>query len=601
VPRLLAVVASILLLAGAATPATATVPETPPVPSAPVESETVATAATSGTPGPAPNGTRRGAGNATATATKTTAARIVSLLPNPVAADDAGEYVLLALPAGNWSIGDGEGTVAIEQVRAGLVVVTATPEALVAQPEGRVVARGLGLSNAGERVVLRRGGPNGSVVDAVEYGRAPEGERWIRGSEDGDRDAAADSDGDPRWRPVGFVPRDPVALGSANARTFVLPDAPAAPLAPIRRADRRVLIAGYTFASGRVTRELIAAHERGATVRVLLDGGPVGGISARQADLLDTLVAAGIEVRILGGPHARFRYHHAKYAVADDAAVILTENWKPSGTGGADSRGWGVALRSLRAADALADLFRADAGWRDAVPWNRYRSDRSFDEVRTAVGSYPSRHAPADIRVDRVRLLTAPGNAESSVVAAVGDADVRVDVIQPTVDRGPMLASLRRAARRGVRVRLLLSNAWYAAEENAARAAELNRWAADTGVPLEVRVADSSGRYGKVHAKGVVADDVALVGSLNWNPTSARSNREVVVALEGDAVANYYRESFAADWRAGRGGSLGGGDLPPAFAIGAVGAVAGAVLFVKRRLAFDGGAGERSDDRGPIG
>ncbi|QZX99498.1 phospholipase D-like domain-containing protein [Halobaculum rubrum] len=526
------------------------------------------------------------------TDTDPTAPRIVGLLPNPVADDDAGEYLRLSLPPGNWSVDDGEDVVAIRQRRAGTVVVTGEPEAPSVPTSGRVVARGLALSNAGERIVLRRGGPNGSVVDAVEYGRAPEGERWGRNE-------------DPRWRPVGLELRDPVALGAVNATAFVLPDAPGEPVAPIQGADERVFLAGYTFASERVAEELIAAHERGATVRVLLDGGPVGGVTTRQAALLDSLVAAGVEVRVIAGPHARFRYHHAKYAVADDAAVVLTENWKPSGTGGGDSRGWGVTVRSPRAADALADLFRADAGWRDAVPWERYRAGRSFERTDAATGSYPSRHPPTEMRVERVRLLTAPGNAESAVVATVDDADTRVDVLQPTVDDGPMLASLRRAAERGVRVRLLLSSAWYLAEENAALVADLNRWADAAGVPLEARVAEPAGRYGKIHAKGVVADDTALVGSLNWNPTSARENREVVVALEGEAVAEYYRGSFAADWRGGRGRSSRLEELPPAVAIVAVGVVAAATLFLRRRLTIEDTDGEPSRDDtdrdGPIG
>ncbi|QZP37921.1 phospholipase D-like domain-containing protein [Halobaculum magnesiiphilum] len=575
--RSIAAVVFALLLLGATASATATAAAAAPAP----------TTATPTPPSPSPPAAVATAPKSPAASTgEPTAPRIVGLLPNPVADDDAGEYVYLRLPAGNWSLDDGEDVVTIRQRQPGTVVVTADPGALVDTPDGCVVARGLALSNTGERVVLRRGGANGTVVDAVEYGRAPEGERWARG-------------GDPRWRPVGFDPREPVSLGAANATAFVLPDAPGEAVVPIRAADDRVLLAGYTFASERVADELIAAHERGVSVRVLLEGGPVGGISTRQAELLDALVAAGVEVRVVSGTRARFRYHHAKYAVADDAAVVLTENWKPSGTGGGDSRGWGVTLRSPRVADALADLFRADAGWRDAVPWERYRAGRSFEPVEAATGSYPTRHAPADVRAEHVRLLTAPGNAESAVVATIDDAVARVDVLQPTVDDGSLLASLRRAAERGVRVRLLLSNAWYVAERNAALVADLNRWADAADVPFKARVAEPSGRYGKVHAKGVVADDTALVGSLNWNPTSARENREVVVALEGEAIAGYYRESFEADWRAG-GGRW--DDLPPAVAVAAVGAVAGAALFVRRRLTFDDSAENDGIDRpGPIG
>ncbi|UIO98624.1 phospholipase D-like domain-containing protein [Halobaculum sp. CBA1158] len=522
------------------------------------------------------------------TATDGPGPRIVSLLPNPVAPDDAGEYVRVRLPAGNWTVTDGESSVRIHQRQQGAVVVTADADALVDPPPGRVADGGLSLSNAGERVALRRGGPDGPVVDAVRYGRAPEGQRWVR-------------DADPPWRPVGLDPREPVPLGSASATAFVLPDAPGPAIEPIQSAEDRILLAGYTFASERVTEELIAAHRRDVNVRVLLDGDPVGGVTTRQARLLDRLVAAGIEVRVVTGAHARVRYHHAKYAVADDTAVVLTENWKPSGTGGADNRGWGVALESARAAAALAELFRSDAGWIDAIAWNDVRTDGSFTPAEPAEGTYPEEHPPSTVRAERATLLTAPGNAESGVVAAIDDADERVDVLQPTVASGPMLSALRRAAERGATVRLLVSNAWYVAEENAALVERLNDWADRAGVPLEARVADPGGRFGAVHAKGVVADDTAVVGSLNWNPTSARENREVAVALEGEAVAGYYRESFGADWRErGSGnGLVGETGVPPALAVAAVGSAAGAVLYARRRIAFgDPGSG---DDRGPIG
>ncbi|PSQ07635.1 phospholipase, partial [Halobacteriales archaeon QS_6_71_20] len=256
-----------------------------------------------------------------------------------------------------------------------------------------------------------------------------------------------------------------------------------------------------------------------------------------------------------------------------------------------------------RAADALERLFRADAGWHDAIPWAEFGAGRTFrTDGERATGSYPAAHPPADVRVERVTLLTAPGNAEAGVVDVVDDADERVDVVQPTVSDGPLLAATRRAAERGVEVRLLLSGAWYVAEENAALAEELNRWADRTGVPFEARIADPQGRYGKIHAKGVVADDVAVVGSLNWNPTSARENREVVVVAEGAAAADYYRDSFAADWRASDDGS-GGRPVPPALGVAAVGSAAAALLYARRRFEFGGDTrvGDDGTDEGPIG
>lgn len=528
---------------------------------------------------------------ATGAAASSTDPAIVGLLPNPVAPDDAGEYVRIRVPTGNWTVADGESAVTVRVASTETLILTDHPESLVDPPEARVVAEGLSLSNAGERVTLRRGGPNGSVVDTVEYGRAPEGERWLPGVNS-------------PWRPVGFEPRDPVSLGAVETTAFVLPDDPKAPLDPIEQARTRVFLAGYTFASERVTTALLAAHDRGVTVRVLVDGGPVGGISTRQARLLDRLVAAGVEVRVVAGPHARVRYHHAKYVVADDTATILTENWKPSGVGGASSRGWGVTLRSARAADGVAAVFETDAGWRDARPWSAFRAGQSFTETEPTTGQFPTRHPAVDAEASEVTLLTAPGNAEAGVVSVIDDAESRVDVIQPTVRPGPLLAATRRAAERGVRVRLLLSGAWYVVEENEALVATLNRWSERVGAPLEARVADPAGRYEKVHAKGVVADDVAVVGSLNWNPTSATENREVVVAVESEPIADYYRGVFAGDWTADSGATA-TGDVPPLLGAVAVAVAAAVVVLGWRRIEFDhavGRAGEdESDERGPIG
>ena len=251
-------------------------------------------------------------------------------------------------------------------------------------------------------------------------------------------------------------------------------------------------------------------------------------------------------------------------------------------------------------------MFDHDAGWRDARPWARVRGNRSFvdggsaDASRAAGEAYPSRIDPATVPVERVSLLTAPGNAESAVVSAIDGADERVDVLQPTVGgrNQSMLRACLRAARREVRVRVLLSNAWYVEAENRALVAWLNRLADREGLSLEARIADPEGRYGKVHAKGVVADDTAIVGSLNWNDNAVHENREVALALTGTEIASYYREAFAADWDVSAAEGDGwvpgwsGSELPSGL-LGAAGAAAlGAIAYARRRVSFGGDAAE---------
>ncbi|MFB6194618.1 MAG: phospholipase D-like domain-containing protein [Haloplanus sp.] len=471
----------------------------------------------------------------------TPTADIVTAVPNPVADGDAGEYVVVRLPtAANWTLGDGEDAVSIAANRTlSRVAVSDDPDATRNVTDHPVVAvPHLSLSNGGERLVLRR---DGAVVATLAYEDAPEGERLVR------------TDDGLRWRPVGYRPRSVHAYGRANVTGFVLPDSPGFPVETLRAARRRILLAGYTFTSDRVADTLIAAARRGVRVRVLVDGAPVGGRSARGAATLDRLAAAGVDVAVLGGPHARFDYHHPKYAVVDDRALVMTENWKPAGVGGRSSRGWGVRVDSPAVAADLAGLFRADAGGRDAIPWRRFRRGKPFEREPSANGTYPSRAAPTTATASDVRVLTAPGNAESALVGVIDGATSRVDVIQPTIGRrhGPLLDATIRAAERGVEVRVLLSGAWYVAETNAALVDWLNGVAERRGLPLSARVARPRGRFEKIHAKGVVADDVVVVGSLNWNENAVSENREVAVAVRSERLASYFRTVFASDWRRG--------------------------------------------------
>nr|WP_248898098.1 phospholipase D-like domain-containing protein [Haloplanus sp. XH21] len=474
-------------------------------------------------------------------ATSSADAAIRAAVPNPVADGDAGEFVVIrASPGGNWTLDDGEDVVAVPSNRsASTVAVSDDPAAARNITDAPVVGvTHLSLSNSGERLRLRR---NGTVVDTLDYRDAPEGQRLVR------------ADTGTEWRPVGFSPRDVHTHGRATVTGFVLPDSPATPVATLRSARERILLAGYTFTSERVADALIAAERRGVTVRVLVDGDPVGGRSARGAATLDRIANAGVEVAVIGGPRARFNFHHPKYAVVDDRALVMTENWKPAGVGGRSSRGWGVVVDSSAVAADLAGLFRIDTGWTDAIPWTRFRRGKRFDPVPPANGTYPSNTEPMTATATDIQVFTAPGNAESALVGVIDGATERVDVIQPSIGRrdGPLLDATIRAAERGAEVRILLSGAWYAVEENAALVDWLNRIAERRGLPLSARVAEPRGRFEKIHAKGVVADDVVVVGSLNWNANAATQNREVAVAVRSERLATYFREVFEADWKQG--------------------------------------------------
>jgi len=483
----------------------------------------------------------------TPTAGSTGHPRIESVYSNPVADGDAGEAVLLHFrtptDAAGWTLRDEAGHVATlpNETLSGRVWWSPEPDAVevdadvpVREPGGRLL-----LANGGDGIELRR--PDGTVVDEVSYDRAPEGERYRR----------VDA-GEWRWRQLGVSLLEPVETTPASATAFVLPDAPDAVVDELRDADRRILLAGYTLTSDRVVEALREAHGRGVEVRVLLEGSPVGGTSSRQADALDRLADAGVPVRVLAGERDPFRYHHAKYAVVDDRAIVLSENWKPAGTGGRASRGWGTVLRDPALAGELAALFEADRSGPGSVSWTAHRDSVEPVEAGSATGRFPQHFAPAAVEVERARVLVAPDNARSELADLVREANSSVYVHQVSIDGAddPLLRAAIAAARNGTEVEILLGSATYVESENRALAEEIDGIAAREDLPLSADLAEPRGRFARTHVKGVIVDERhVVVGSLNWNPTAYGENREVVVVLTGAAVAGYYAEVFRADAR----------------------------------------------------
>jgi len=229
---------------------------------------------------------------------------IHAIYPDPVRGGDQGEFVVLSLPNGSalgqYAVTDGDTTAALPNLTvSGRVAVTDAPRSVRNLTDYQVVGLDSApkLANGGDSVALLR---NDTTVARVRYSDTEEGELGVV------------TGATIRWRPLGATDRPVVTGGPGDVRAFTLPDAPQAPLAPIRNASSRVYLAGYTLSSGRVADALLAAQRRGAEVRVLLEGDPVGGRTRAEATTLDRLDEAGIEARVLHRPRARDRPHHPK-------------------------------------------------------------------------------------------------------------------------------------------------------------------------------------------------------------------------------------------------------------------------------------------------
>ncbi|OIB58672.1 phospholipase D-like domain-containing protein [Natrialba sp. SSL1] len=482
--------------------------------------------------------------------------RLVEVAPNPTTDQNVGDFVVLETPpktrVDNWTLTDGHTTATLpNETVSGRTALSTAPNATDQLTDDPVLELegSIRFAADGDVLELRNGS---TTVDTVEYDRAPLAQRWYRGS-------AADSNpeitADGQWWPHDATCVPPTQSDVSTATAFVLPDEPAVPLETIRSAEDRLLLAGYTITSSEIADELVAAADRGVEVTVLLEASPVGGTPAASEPVLESLVESDVDVGATGGEGARYRFHHPKYAVADDTVLVTTENWGPSGVGGESSRGWGVRLEDRTLAAELTDIFEADFdGW-DTVSGEAYLADTSFVEDDDSIAadvspSYPTEHDAEDVSTTSAELLVAPDNAEPRLRTLIADADDEILVKQASID--PSLSLLEEtvdAARRGVDVRILLDSTWYHEDDNEALAADLEQLAETEELAIDVQLVDDTDRFEKIHAKGVVIDrEVAVVGSANWNENAFENNREVMLALHGSEAAAYYAAVFEDDW-----------------------------------------------------
>ena len=119
------------------------------------------------------------------------------------------------------------------------------------------------------------------------------------------------------------------------------------------RARQRVLAEVYTLTDPEVVAHLVAAHQRGLDVRVLLDPNQVYNLHAYAV-----LREGAVEVRWF--PVPRGALLHAKIGLFDELLVLGSANWTLSGLG--VNHELDIATTDAGAVDAYRSRFEADWG-----------------------------------------------------------------------------------------------------------------------------------------------------------------------------------------------------------------------------------------------
>ncbi len=125
------------------------------------------------------------------------------------------------------------------------------------------------------------------------------------------------------------------------------------------QAERTADIAGYVFSDPELTEAVVAAHERGVEVRVIIDG----AYAAPHYDSVYCLRHAGIGVSRPHGPH---RFHHTFLVV--DERLVIAGDLDP--TAAANGQAWesAVVIRCPETAREFASEFSELWDTFDVVP-----------------------------------------------------------------------------------------------------------------------------------------------------------------------------------------------------------------------------------------
>ena len=314
-------------------------------------------------------------------------------------------------------------------------------------------------------------------------------------------------------------------------------------LAAIEEARRYVLLEMYLVRSGAVATRFIdalgRAAGRGARVCVMFDGfGALGLTRADRRRLLD----AGLELRFfnplrLGNRLSNLLRDHRKLLLADGRVAFvggagLTDDFAP----GARRGPWRELMVEIQGA-VIADWQRAFARtWRRCGP-------------ELALVEPPACEAHADGAAGRLSLSEARQRSvlANGVLRRIDSATARAWIMSAYfVPSRRFRKALRRAARRGVDVRLLLPGA--RTDHPWVRQAARRFY----GKMLRNGVKIFEYQPRMLHAKMILCDDWVSIGSSNLDRWSFRWNLEANQEIADADFANTAAAVFAGDFAVSR-------------------------------------------------
>jgi phosphatidylserine/phosphatidylglycerophosphate/cardiolipin synthase-like enzyme len=308
----------------------------------------------------------------------------------------------------------------------------------------------------------------------------------------------------------------PPALGSDGTALMLMPESGPGPIVALMNgAKTSIDLELYQLQSPASVAALIAAQQRGVTVRVMLEPKTVGNKNYDQVKAV--LHDAGVAVQPTPPKFdTGYLVDHAKFMVIDGKELVYgSGNLVRSGLGGNralefDNRDfWVRDARTASVAEAKK-LFAADWGHTDT-------SSATF-------------HA----------LVVTPDNANGQLDDLIDSAKTRLYIYNQMLSDKTMVAKIIAAHTRGVDVRVLLADLPALGSSPAANQDALDQ-ISGAGAAADY----FSTHY--LHGKVIVADDTAFVGSQNFTGGGLLHNRELGEIFTSKPLVETLAKQFLVD------------------------------------------------------
>lgn len=267
----------------------------------------------------------------------------------------------------------------------------------------------------------------------------------------------------------------------------------------------------YELEDTTAVNDLIALHNKGVTVRVVLDRQH----QSANGSAYNALTSAGVGV--VWSPSA-FTYTHQKTITVDGTkSLVLTGNLTSQYY--ATGRDYGVFTDDTRDVAAIEKVFNADYAGTSITP------------------------------TDGDHLLWSPTDSRNRLLSVINAATKTLDVEELEFSDSTVVDAIAARAKAGVKVRVVL-------ETPSSYAGEVSEIKAAGGTV--VGYSDPNGFY--IHAKAMVADyglstQEVEAGSMNISSNSLSNNRELGIILTGtgvaQSVATTVETTFGSDYAGG--------------------------------------------------